>query len=195
MASSKTIGQRATVVAATAATILAATIGTNLMLVKGTTSVVRIESTGRLVQSGGLLPIQGALTLSESNGMTSGASGVLVIDNPTEETLLCNGFVLDITTDSSPTTYFDAYIGTGAISYGPRGNNTGSLVLFDNQYTGATTLTATGSAVMTESGSLKWFKLGPASSTTIPNQINVVSLNQTGSNLVGHYHVNCYYTE
>jgi hypothetical protein len=193
MASAKTIGQRATVLAASVAAIMGVTVGTNLLIVKGTTSTVRVESTGVIVASGGLLPIEGNLTLTEVNQY---ASGALSITNPYDETLLCENFVLDITTNSSPPSNLDIYLATGALaSNGKRGSNTGSTIVMNNWPTLAGLFTASGSGIVDSVSNPKFFKLYGSSSTTNVNRINIVSLNQTGSLLAGTYHLYCHFEQ
>lgn len=191
MASSKTFGYKALALTAGVASSLA--IGTNLFLANGTTSSVRIDSTGVIVSTGGLIPISGSLTLTETDKY---GSGTLSITNPTSKILLCNPPIFDITTNSSPVTKFDVYTATGSLAQmgGTRGANTGTNILANNYTTTVGVTVLSGSSLQDGALNPKPFKLWPTTTTTSVNRINIVSLVQTGGSLVGTYRINCNFT-
>ncbi len=153
---------------------------------------------GQINSSGGLVKMTGPITFTEVNGY---ASGTLVIENPTAEPLLCNGMYFDITTDhlraGSNNVLLDIYAGTGSINEAVspvRGSGCGSVIIANNWTTATGSVSFSGS-VLTSRG---LFKLYGNTDITRVNQINVVSLAQTGGvvgALVGTYNVNCYRTK
>ena len=188
-------------------------IGTSALIALATTSTMLYVSgnqevtgdltvQGNVVQSGGLVPLVGAFSLSE---VSKFASGALAITNPTTKTLLCTTPVIDVATNSSPATKFDVYAGTGSVGTGDsrRGYGSGSIVIADNITTSVRTISMTGSSIVyTESGSLagtikipKFFKLYGNTETTKVNRINIISLTQTGSGISGTYFVPCYFAQ
>jgi len=153
---------------------------------------------GQINSSGGLVKITGDLAFSEVHGH---ASGALVIENPTTESILCNAMYLDITKNhlrpSGNNMQLDVYAGTGSINESASpvtGNGTGSVIIANNWTTATGSVSLSGS-VLTSRGV---FKLYGNTETTKVNQINVISLAQTGGiagALVGTYNVNCYRTD
>jgi hypothetical protein len=151
----------------------------------GVTNIV-----GQINSSGGLVPISGSLEFTEINKF---ASGSLAIENPTTERILCDSMYFNVTTAPTYTTKIDVYAGTGSINeaVSVRGYGSGSVAIADNYTLASGVASLTGSILGTRGG----FILNSNDSTTTVNQINVVTLDGSGSGLVGTYNVNCYRTQ
>lgn len=167
------------------------TAGIALYIAGNLTVAGNITVTGQVNQSGSIVPLVGAVQFSEVNEY---ASGAIAITNPVDEALLCDSFVIDVTTAANPATLVDVYVGTGSVAQIQK-DTTGSILLFNNLSLTTGTKTSSGSGLVHGDGSRKFFKLAPSSSTTGTKTINVVSQNQTGATVVGTYNVNCYRTQ
>ena len=186
------------VLAATTSAVLGASVTGNLLHVQGTTSTVRVESTGQLVASGGLLHIHGDIELTEVNGF---ASGALVIANPSTKDIMCDKLWFDVTRNHLTTTNqikMDIYAGTGSINEigsPSRGSNTGSTLIQNNWTTATGSYSLGTGSVLAPHGPLKLYG---SDDTSNVNQINVVSITQSGSaqtGFVGTYHLDCRYLQ
>lgn len=144
---------------------------------------------GRTIGSGGLVELNGTLTLSEVNHY---ASGSLSIPNPIAYPLLCQSFVIDVQTSSGTVAKIDVYAGSGAT--GTMGlNGTGSVQIMNNiTLTAYSTFTGTGTGVVDSAGYPKAFRLYPTTDNSKPNTINIVSDVQTGALLSARYFAECY---
>jgi|TARA_Y100000310_G_scaffold84459_3_gene81363 hypothetical protein len=162
---------------------------------------------GSVVQSGGLLPITGSLTLTPSDG----SGGILSVQNSIARDLICNSVVLDVTTSPTSDTYMDVGTASGAATQanlgacgglaigqcGSGSNIANNLFLSAGSATGVYTLS--GSALyntvaqspLGASGSYaKSFKLNATDGVT--DYINFVATrSQSGSGLAGRYYFYC----
>lgn len=144
------------------------------------TYVVRTNAV--IYGSGGQLPIYQSVTLSETAGVSSGS---VSIRNPYDKTLLCWSPTIRVTTAASPTTVVDIWTATGAVGTTAA---TGVTLLYNDMTLSAQVTTLTGGSIP---GSR--FVLGPYSSTTVANRINLKAKKNGGSgqNLVGTLFMPC----
>lgn len=157
-----------------------------------------VDVNTRFNQSGALVPIYGNLTFSEVNGF---ASGALAIENPTTDEILCDALYFDVTRNhltAGNQIKLDVYAGTGSINEitsPARGTKTGSTLIQNNWTTSTGSYSLGTGSVLAPHGPLKLYG---NTDTTQVNQINVVSIAQSGSvntGFTGTYHLNCWRLE